>query len=93
MTILEKIDTMASFGWKEAFIIHTLQLQGHSLKAIDEALLSEDGEGGVGDGVVASGDFGSAIPADQRHSWKKDGEELNDQARKSLKKMGVPELK
>ena len=93
MTILEKIDVMASYGCTEAFIIEALQAQGHSLPSIEEALMAEDGEGGVGDGVVASGDFGSAIPADARHSWKKDGEELNDQARKSLKKMGVPKLK
>lgn len=51
-------------------------------------IIIED-EGGVGDGVVASGDFGSAIPADARHNWKQDGAELNKQARKSLKRMGV----
>jgi len=47
----------------------------------------EEDEGG--DGVVTSGDFGSAIPADARHNWKDDGKELNKQARKSLKDMGV----
>lgn len=51
-------------------------------------VISED-DGGIGDGVVSSGDFGGAIPADARHNWKSDGAELNKQARKSLKRMGV----
>jgi len=45
--------------------------------------------GGDGEGTVMSSDFGDALPFDARHKWKKDGNQVNKDAKKSLKKMGI----
>jgi len=87
VSVIRKIDYLSEQGYSEHFIVDALMAQGHSPSSILEALINEE------DGTVCSGDFGNALPADSRHSWKKDGEELNQQARDSLNKMGVPELK
>jgi len=47
------------------------------------------GDGSSGEGTVMSSDFGDALPFDAKHNWKKDGSNVNSDAKKSLKKIGI----